>query len=288
VTAEEGTPLPSGGPAAPEAAEPLASAAPVPGAPPAADDGDDDEDEEDEEPAPRPRPPAPTFKVSTFIYVFLGLLGVLMIFESPTRNEIAGALGTAVGKPGPLYVAIGFGSNYLLATMALAGAIEMLITALAYNYTTDWVKAAKIQKWSAAFRKVQMAAIRSGKRDRIDALRPSQEKLARLSGEVSIAQFKGMAITYFLLILIYTWVGLTIAAASTAQQTLSLGGATIVLTARVFSNLPIPWWFLIFSLYTVPFSLVFRRVLKQLWLRRYVREHPPAGAPATGAAGGAA
>jgi uncharacterized membrane protein (DUF106 family) len=283
-----GTPLPSGGPSPePTPSAPLPS---TPAVPARADEEEDEEDDEGEEPAPapRPRPPAPTFKISTFIYVFLGLLGILMIFEQSTRNEIAGALGTAVGHSGPLYVAIGFGSNYLLATMALAGALEMLITSLAYNYTTDWVKAAKIQKWNSAFRKVQMAAIRSGKRDRIDALRPHQEKLARLSGEVSIAQFKGMAITYFLLILIYTWVGLTIAAATTAQQTLSLGGATIVLTQHVISSLPIPWWFLIFSLYTVPFSMVFRRALKQLWLRRYVRDHPPAGAPASGAAGGPA
>lgn len=278
-------PLPSSPSPAPSAEpDPLPSAeAPPAGAAPV--EGDDEEEEEDEEeptPSPRPRPPAPTFKVSTFVYVFLGLLGILMVFDTGTRNQIAGALGTSVGASGPLYYAIGFSSDYLLLTMALAGAVEMLITSLAYNFTTDWVKAAKVQKWSSAFRKVQMAAIRSGKKDRIEALRPYQEKLARLSGEVSIAQFKGMAITYFLLILIYTWIGLTIAAASLTQRTLSLGGASIVLTAHVVSSLPVPWWFLIFSLYTVPFSIVFRRILKQLWLRRYVRNHPPAGAPAAG------
>jgi uncharacterized membrane protein (DUF106 family) len=289
-------PLPSSGNMFPEEeGAPLPSASPPPltrlTAPD--DDGDDDEEDDDDEepqPAPRPRPPAPQFKVSTFLYVFLGILGLLMILypANAFRNPIAGALGTSPSHPGPLYALIGFGSSYLLLSMALAGAIEMLVTSLAYNFTTDWVKAAKVQKWSAAFRKVQMAALRSGKKDRIAALKPHQERLARLSGEVSIAQFKGMAITYFLLILIYTWVGLTIAAASTAQQTISFGGASIVLTGRVLANLPLPWWFLIFSLYTVPFSLVFRRVLKQLWLRRYVRDHPLTGVPATGAAGGSA
>jgi len=157
--------------------------------------------------------------------------------------------------------------------MALAGAIEMLITSVAYNFTTNWIKAAKVQKWSAAFRKVQMAAIRSGKKDRIAALKPHQERLTRLSSEVSIAQFKGMAITYFLLILIYTWVGLVIGNANSVQQTVSLGGTQINIFHNI-SGLPVPWWFVIFSLYTVPFSLVFRRVLKHLWLRRYEAEHP--------------
>jgi len=245
---------------------------------------------EPEEAAPtRPaRPPAPAFKVSTFLYVFLGLLGIWMLIDTPARNSIAGLLGTSPGSPGPLYTAIGFSSDYLLLTMLLAGAIEMLVTSIAYNFTTDWVKAAKVQKWSSAFRKVQMEAIRSGKKDRIAALKPHQERLTRLSGEVSIAQFKGMAITYFLLILIYTWVGLVIVNANSVQQTVSLGGSTINLYHNV-GGLPIPYWFVIFSLYTVPFSLVFRRILKHLWLRRYAADHNLSSRPPdSGAAGGTA
>jgi uncharacterized membrane protein (DUF106 family) len=238
---------------------------------------------------PKPaRPPPPAFKVSTFLYVFLGLLGLWMLLEPSFRNQIAGYFGTSVASSGPLYMAIGFNSDYLLLTMALAGGVEMLVTSLAYNYTTDWVKAAKVQKWSSAFRKVQMEAIRSGKKDRISALKPFQERLTRLSGEVSIAQFKGMAITYFLLILIYTWVGLVIGAANSVQQTVALGGgSTINLTAHV-GSLPIPYWFLIFSLYTIPFSLVFRRLLKHYWLRRYLERTRPSSPPALESAGGTA
>jgi uncharacterized membrane protein (DUF106 family) len=133
-----------------------------------------------------------------------------------------------------------------------------------------------------------MEAIRSGKKDRIAALKPHQERLTRLSSEVSIAQFKGMAITYFLLILIYTWVGLVIGGANNVQQTVSLGGTSINLFHTI-SGTPIPWWFIIFSVYTVPFSLVFRRILKHLWLRRYEAEHKlSSGVPASKTAGGSA
>jgi uncharacterized membrane protein (DUF106 family) len=244
----------------------------------------------------RPPAPRPTFKISTFLYVFLGLIGLWMLIDTAARNAIACALGTypsSIPPPngncsytgGPLYTLLGFNSNYLLVTMALVGAIEMLITAFAYNYTTDWVKQARVQKWSAAFRKVQMEAIRSGKKDRIAALKPHQERLTRLSGEISIAQFKGMAITYFLLILFYTWVGLVIGAATAAQQTVSLGGTIINLNGHI-GTLPIPWWFVIFSLYTVPTSMIFRRVLKHLWLRRYAKSHDLP--PVSGAAGSSA
>ncbi len=265
--------------------------APLPSAPETDDDDEDDDDETPEPSTPRPRPPAPMFNFSwtTFVYVFCGMLGLWMLVSPSDRNSIAGLLGTSVGSSGPLYALIGFSSSFLLLTMLLAGALEMLITSLAYNYTTDWVKAAKVQKWSTAFRKVQMEAIRSGKKDRIAALRPHQERLARLSGEVSIAQFKGMAITYFLLILIYTWVGLVIARAPAAAQSIALNGSTIDLTHPVLHGLPVPWWFVIFSVYTIPFSMVFRRFLKHAWLRRYLAEHPPsAAAPAPGATRGPA
>ena len=282
----DGQPLPS---ESDDAGVEEASAEPETGAAPLAEAASPSPEAEA---APKPaRPPAPAFKVTTFLYVFLGLLGLWMLIDQSARNSIACALGmvNASACPGAapwgLYWLIGFNSNYLLLTMALAGGIEMLITSVAYNYTTDWVKAAKVQKWSSAFRKVQMDAIRSGKKDRIAALKPHQERLTRLSGEVSIAQFKGMAITYFLLILIYTWVGLVIGGANHVQQTVSLGGSVINLTQDV-GSLPIPYWFIIFSLYTVPFSLVFRRFLKHLWLRRYATEHhlPPA-APTSGAHG---
>ena len=258
--------------------------------------GEPEPEPEPEEAAPLParpaRPPPPAFKVSTFLYVFLGLLGLWMLIDMPARNSIACGLGTVNSSTCPagthawgLYWLIGFNSNYLLLTMALAGALEMLITSLAYNYTTDWIKQAKVQKWSSAFRKVQMAAIRSGKKDRIAALKPHQERLTRLSSEVSIAQFKGMAITYFLLILVYTWVGVTIAGANAVQQTVALGGGS---TINLMHNIgPVPWWFIIFSLYTVPFSLVFRRLLKHYSLRRYREKEGPSSPPALKAAGGA-
>jgi uncharacterized membrane protein (DUF106 family) len=279
-------PLPSGNAPLPDGDEETEAEAPATDVP-----------DTDAAPAPeaaRPRPPAPQFKIATFIYVFLGMLGLLMIIDTSARNAIAGALGAGPGGPahgypanGPLYFLIGFDSHYLLLTMALAGALEMLVTAFAYNYTTDWIKAAKVQKWSSAFRKVQMAAIRSGKKDRIAALKPFQQRITSLSSEVSIAQFKGLAITWFLLILIYTWVGIVIQAATTAQQTVSLGGSMVNLYTPPLLGY-FPPWFIIFSLYTVPLSLVFRRILKNYWLRRYLDRRAAASAVAPGPAGGSA
>jgi uncharacterized membrane protein (DUF106 family) len=97
--------------------------------------------------------------------------------------------------------------------------------------------------------------------------------LTQLSSEVSIAQLKGMAVTWFLVIAIYTWVGLQIGAATLQSQTVNFGGASASLAGHA-GPVPIPLWFVIFSLYTIPYSFLFRRVLKHYWLRRYAADHP--------------
>jgi len=250
---------------------------------------EDDEAAEAEAPAtaaPVARPPVPTFKFSTFILTFLFVMGLYMLFDNTARITIAGYIGLA------LVPVIGFGGQYLLLTMFLAAVIEMLITALAYNWATDWVKAARVAKWNAAFRKVQSAALKSGKKDRVEALKVHQQTLTKLSSEVSMAQLKGMAVTWFLVIAIYTWVGLFIQHyyATTPNGTgaiVILGGAQANLYLGVGGIAFLPLWFLLFSLYTIPASIALRRVLKHFWLRRYAAEHPP-NRPDAGAVGGGA
>ena len=236
--------------------------------------------------APPARPPPPSFKPSTMVLTFLFLLGILMIFDTSTRNEVAVFFGYG------LVPLIGFGGKYPLVTMFLAAVLEMALTAVAYNYTTDWVKAARVAKWSSAFRKVQMEALRSGKKDRIDALKPKQQQLTQLTSEMSIAQLKGMAVTWFLVIAIYTWVGLFVACGThnspmppwtcAVNNTILVGGTSISLMHQEWV---VPLWFLVFSLYTIPTSLILRRYLKEYSLRKFGRTLPPAEPPlAPGAA----
>lgn len=239
---------------------------------------------ESSEPAPAAsttpaRPAAPQFKLSTFILAFLFFLGLYMLFDNQVRNQFAGAIGSVLS---PI---IGFSGQYLLLTMLLAAIIEMLITALAYNWATDWIKAAKVGSWNTAFRKVQMEALKSGKKDRIEALKPHQQRLTMLSSEVSLAQLKGMAVTWFLIVAIYTWVGLFIAAHAVGNVAdVNIGGTSVNLLGDAVGNF-LPLWFLLFSLYTIPSSIALRRVLKHWSLTRRPAS-PTAGAP--GAAGGAA
>lgn len=276
----------AGGPASPvDDAEPaLADDPETP-----ADSEADDAPAEAAPAAAASRPPPPTFKPTTFLYVFLFVLGILMLFDNSTRNGVALELGLVLAP------AIGFGGQFPLLTMFLAAVIEMVLTALAYNWATDWFKAAKVQQWGTAFRKVQMEALRSGKKDRVDALKPHQARFTQLSSEVSMAQLKGMAVTWFLVIAIYTWVGLYLAqicgfasgaCTDPALVTVNLGGASLDLMAPLVG--PITAWFLLFSLYTVPMSLLFRRLLKHYSLRQHASQRALSSPPGAGLTGGSA
>jgi uncharacterized membrane protein (DUF106 family) len=282
----------------------MAEEAPVASAPLESEEDAKEESEEkelekevDEEDA-KPTPSSPGFRFSTFLYTFLFLLGILMIFDTGTRYGVAEGIGYLLG---PL---IGFGGHYPLLTMFVAASVEMVLTALAYNYTTDWVKTAKVQKWSTAFRKVQMAAMRSGKKDRIQALQEHQQTLTRLSMEVQFAQLKGMAITWFLVIAIYSWVYLFLAGSiaggfSTGIHAIctpavspgSTCGAVFFPLGPYSVNLlgfligPIQAWFIIFSVYTIPLSLIFRRLLKHYALRQRLSAAPTAAVVAQDSAG---
>jgi uncharacterized membrane protein (DUF106 family) len=243
-------------------------------APPEEEELEEEIDEEGEKP-PETRKPA--FRATTFVYTFLFLLGIFMIFDTNTRTGVANLFGVFLNP------SIAFGGQYLLLTMFVAAAVEMALTAVAYNWATDWVKAARVQKWSQAFRKVQMQALRSGKKDRIAALKEHQMTLTRLSGEVSMAQLKGMAVTWFLVIAVYTWVGLLLTGHQIGKisDAVNMGGASVSLLQPIG---PIPIWFLVFSLYTVPLSLVFRRILKHYSLRRYAQNRGLLGGTVTGSA----
>jgi uncharacterized membrane protein (DUF106 family) len=199
------------------------------------DDEEPDEEEEEEEagkdatgkplvstgdamfPGKKGRGPEETKKsVIRFVLLFLGFLGLFMLIDPScwsnppastcSRLEVANALG-ALLAPG-----LGFGGYHLLATMFLAAAVEMLASALAYHITTDWIEAARVAKHGQAIRPLWMKALRSQKKDHIAALKPHMDALNSRQSRVTINQFKGMVITWVLLIAIYTWVGIFITA----------------------------------------------------------------------------
>lgn len=222
------------------------------------------------------RPPPPPFKFSTFILVFLFFLGFWMIISPDARTQVAIGIGSL------LYPVFGFNGHFPLLTMFLIGVLQMTMSAIAYNFTTDWVESAKVQQHAKAIRPLQMAAMRSGKKQHQEALKPHMNDLNTRQTKMMIGQLKGMAVTWFLLIAIYTWVGIFLnnINPSTHQVPISMFGIPVNILGSIGGFLPL--WFLVFSLYTLPMNLLIRRFLKHQTLARHAdRFGPSPGAPAT-------
>lgn len=202
-----------------------------------------------------PKPPGDARKgIVRFILFFMGFLGLFMLIDPScwsnppsatcSRIEVANALGYLLAP------ALGFNGDHILATMFLAAALEMAASALAYHITTDWIETARVAKHGQAIRPLWMKALRSGKKDRVAALKPHMDSLNSRQSRVTINQFKGMVITWVLLIAIYTWVGLYITAqcpaASVSQpSTAIIGGSTVSIDASVSSGhgpYNLTWW----------------------------------------------
>ena len=230
-------------------------------------DSSEPAEKEAEEKAPAPQPPA--FKLSTFILVFLFFMGLWMIIDPNARTQVATGLGAL------LYPAFGFDGHYPLLTMVLVALVQMTISAIAYNYTTNWVESAKVQHHAKAIRPLQMQAMKSGKKQHMEALKPHMSDLNARQSQMMMGQMKGMAVTWFLLIAMYTWVGIFLTMSTTAK-TVFMFGVQVDLTQQVAI---FPLWFLVFSLYTVPFNLFIRRLLKHQTLTSQLKIEP--SAPAT-------
>ncbi len=263
--------------------------------------GEEEEDEEEPEeeteeeeaptkaapPAPSPggpRPPGRTLpppvspwkSLERFLLIFMGFMGIYMLFDTSARNAVAADIGSLLSP------VLGFGGKHVLLTMFLTGVLQMAITAVAYHFTTDWVETARVQKHNQAIRPLYSQAIRSGKKDRVEALKPHMNELQMRQTKVTFSQMKGMVVTWVLIIAIYTWMGLFISSLPVPDQYVNMFGSHVSLLAPLG---PVPLWFLVFSLYTLPLNLLFRRYLKHVALSRHLQTlEAPVAAPAEGTA----
>lgn len=181
------------------------------------EDGDEEDEEEDEKGGGGKAGGASTAELAArrqtelrksfgrFILFFLGFMGLYMLIDANARNSIALTLGLLLAP------AFGFDGRILLATMFLTAALEMGLSALAYHFTTDWIETATVQHHQASIRPLWMKAVRGQKKEHMEALKPHMDSLNMRQSRVTIAQLKGMVITWVLLIAIYTWMGLYIA-----------------------------------------------------------------------------
>jgi uncharacterized membrane protein (DUF106 family) len=132
---------------------------------------------------------------SMLLYFLIFIFLIFFVFSNPTIQVLMIQFGQAV-----FYPIIGFGGNYPVLTVVLAGVIVVLLSSLLTNFFTDWKKMGESQEISKAFQKEIQKARREGNTNRVTKLMKMQPEIFKKQQEASSGSMKPMI---FLIIFIY-------------------------------------------------------------------------------------
>ena len=224
-----------------------------------------------------PAKPASKGSFTRFMMIFLFLLAILALFD-PTMAE---GFGTAAGFV--LDPVIGFGGQYPVITVLLAGALTTTVSSVLRDHYTDWVKMVRFQKINGAWQKEYREAMRKGNKSHVDKLQKVRQGFMKDQMDIQLSSMKPLAWTFFLFIVLFAWLNVFV-----NQTLLAQGGQYFAVpwASNVFVNyVPFlfPSWIIIYSLLAIPIGQILTRVLKYVRFRRKLlklgvplRPQPPA------------
>ncbi|MCL4325415.1 MAG: EMC3/TMCO1 family protein [Candidatus Thermoplasmatota archaeon] len=202
-------------------------------------------------------PPGSNF---TFIYIFLFLMAILIMLDASSRNGFVSMINQF------LYPVIGFNGRFVVISILILSMFFMFFITSIRNYHTDWVVMAKSQKWGTHLSKLQMKYMREGKKDKVSELKELQQKVAELNMKVMGSTLKYMSLTLFFIILFLSWIAYLVSLPTTyARFAVPWNFNSSLLTVYLF-----PTYIILYSIFTIPFSMLFYRLLKHVTL---LKEH---------------
>lgn len=202
-----------------------------------------------------------------FIYIFLGLMALMVMFDRDLRDQLGEALGSI------LYPIIGFEGNYPILTLMFAGAIMITFSTIVRDIFMDWVDMAENQKISSKFRKELMEAKRANKQTKVKKMEKRQEEISKMSMQSFKPQLKSMAITMIVVITIFGW--LWQFTGNLPNQSYSVPwelNATLTDPLAGWCFIPFPQWIGVYMLISLPLTQILMVVLKTYDFKKRLRE----------------
>jgi len=215
----------------------------------------------------RPSSQKPILSFRRFIYIFLGLLALMVMFDESTRDEFARAIGIVLE---PL---VGFGGNYPILTLMGAGIIMITISTVIRDQFMDWVDMAENQKISSKFRKELMEAKRANKHTKVKKMEEKQEEISKMSMASFKPQLKSMAITMIIVISIFGWIWLFLEDIPSVSYSVPWAlNAQLTNQIADWCFVPFPQWIAVKMLISLPFTQVLMVVLKMYDFNKRLKE----------------
>ncbi len=208
---------------------------------------------------PPARPPQASQSTMMLLVLFMGMI-ILFI------PNIRIALGSAIGFL--LEPAIGFGGNFPVATILLAGAIPLIISILLRHFMVDWITMGRMTEVNRALGKEVREAMSNRNMAKVKKLQETRMEVMREFMPVQMAQMRPTVVTMFLFIAVFSWLSIFVYGA-TVPPTVAVPWS---FSADIRGATVFPHWTLLYFLITLPLSLVLPRVLKFFSFRRRLQE----------------
>ena len=137
---------------------------------------------------------------SNLILLMIVFFLIFFVFSNPGIQLGMINLGNAV-----FYPIIGFGGQYPVLTIFLAGIIVVTLSSLLTNFFTDWVKMGEAQETSKAFQKEIQKARKEGNTNRVSKLMKMQPEIMKKQTEASGGMMKPMIFLIIFIWPIFIW-----------------------------------------------------------------------------------
>ncbi len=207
--------------------------------------------------------PAPLFNWKRFVYIFLGMLTLMVFIDPDLRFELGAMLGTI------LYPAIGFGGEYPILTLMSGGVIMTIFSTLVRDRFMDWVDMAETQKKVSAYQKELNKARMANQNTKVKKMQERQPEVSSMQMETFKPQLKSMVLTMIVIISIFGWLwnfvgGLPNKSFSVPWQL----NANLMKPLIQGCFMPFPQWLGVYVLLSVPLGQMLTVVLKYLDFRK--------------------
>lgn len=192
-------------------------------------------------------------------------LGMVFILFIPGIREPVGKGVGFVFEP-----LIGFGGNYVVLTIMLAGIIMIGISTVVRTLMTDTMKQAKNQNEMKAFNAELRQARMENNLYKIKKLSEQQSAMMNKSMESSMKMMKTMPLTMLIIIPVISWIWIFLESLDAAHVTIAVPWASAVVLTR--SMWILPTWILVYMLITIPFGQLLSRAIRWIKFKKRLEE----------------
>lgn len=202
----------------------------------------------------------------SFAFVFL------VLFSPELRDQLGRGVGYAFDP------VIGFGGDYPVLTILIAGTVMVLLTTLLRHFTTDWIEMAKAQAYMREFQKEFSKARKENNTYKLKKLQDKQPEVLLKQQEMSTKQLKNMPLTMIVVIPLFAWLLLFV-----SQLDHPYYAAPWNPSVDMFGTTLFPHWILLYMCLSIPLGALVQKTMKYLsWKERWQRRHEDAAQAAAG------